>query len=158
MGCVNSKQTVSVTPAFDHSGAFRDNESSGLGNSGRSRIGLGEVEKGAKPKAKTKTKGSSEFCGVGSKLGESGRASSNGGGNETLSFRLGNLHKYVESEQVAAGWPAWLSAVAGEAIQGWVPLRSDAYEKLEKVISSVPAPLPLISVLILSIISNLSFI
>ncbi|XP_010030365.2 protein IMPAIRED IN BABA-INDUCED STERILITY 1 isoform X1 [Eucalyptus grandis] len=50
-----------------------------------------------------------------------------------MSFRLGNLQKYVEGEQVAAGWPAWLSAVAGEAIQGWVPLRADAFEKLEKI-------------------------
>ncbi|XP_038895588.1 protein IMPAIRED IN BABA-INDUCED STERILITY 1 isoform X2 [Benincasa hispida] len=133
MGCVNTKQAVSVTPAFDHSGVFRDNESVAVGNSGRSRLGLGEIEKSSKPKAKMKTKGSSEFNGVGSEFGESGRASSNGGGNETLSFRLGNLNKYMEAEQVAAGWPAWLSAVAGEAIQGWVPLRSDAYEKLEKI-------------------------
>lgn len=136
MGCVNSKQAVSVTPAFDHSGVFRDNESTAVGNSGRSRVGFGEIEKSSKPKAKMKTKGSSEFNGVGCEFGESGRASSNGGGNETLSFRLGNLNKYMEGEQVAAGWPAWLSAVAGEAIQGWVPLRSDAYEKLEKVFSS----------------------
>ncbi|CAB4281059.1 unnamed protein product [Prunus armeniaca] len=130
MGCVSSKQAVSVTPAFDHSGAFRDN----VGNSGRSRVGLGEVEK--------KSKKGAELSG--SELGESGRASSNGGcgGNyhksnnsycESLSFRLSNLQKYVEGEQVAAGWPAWLSAVAGEAIQGWVPLRADAYEKLEKI-------------------------
>jgi len=67
-----------------------------------------------------------------SELGESGRASSNGG-SESLSFRLGNLSKYVEGEQAAAGWPAWLSAVASEAIHGWVPLRADAFEKLEKV-------------------------
>lgn len=60
-------------------------------------------------------------------LGESGRASSNN------SFRLGNLNKYIEGEQAAAGWPTWLSAVASEAIHGWVPLRSDAYEKLEKI-------------------------
>ena len=26
MGCVNSKQTVSVTPAIDHSGVFKENE------------------------------------------------------------------------------------------------------------------------------------
>ncbi|KAM0979848.1 hypothetical protein ACFX13_015916 [Malus domestica] len=128
MGCVSSKQAVSVTPAFDHSGAFRDN----VGNSGRSRAGLGEAEK--------KSKKGAELSG--NELGESGRASSNGGGgnyhksnnsySESLSFRLSNLQKYVEGEQVAAGWPTWLSAVAGEAIQGWVPLRADAYEKLEK--------------------------
>lgn len=129
MGCVSSKQAVSVTPAFDHSGVFRDN----VGNSGRSRIGLGEAEK--------KKKSGDELSGT--ELGESGRASSNGGNYrksnnssycESLSFRLSNLQKYVESEQVAAGWPVWLSAVAGEAIQGWVPLRADAYEKLEKVV------------------------
>lgn len=76
----------------------------------------------------------------GSELGESGRASSKGyscGGGESLSFRLGNLLKYVEGEQVVAGWPAWLSAVAGEAIHGWVPLSADSFEKLEKVITLV---------------------
>ncbi|KAM5570825.1 protein IMPAIRED IN BABA-INDUCED STERILITY 1 [Rosa sericea] len=122
MGCVSSKQTVSVTPAFDHSGAFRDN----VGNSGRSRVG-DVVEK------KKKKKGG-ELSG--SELGESGRASSNkkkSNGSESLSFRLSNLQRYVEGEQVAAGWPAWLSAVAAEAIQGWVPLRADAFEKLEKI-------------------------
>ena len=61
----------------------------------------------------------------GSKLGESSRTSSNG--NElSLSFRLGNLQKYVKGEHVAAGWPAWLDAVADKAIHGWVPLRPNA--------------------------------
>lgn len=113
MGCVNSKQTVSVTPAIDHSGVFRGN--AGLGHSGRS---LGELDS---KKKKSESVGDSE------------RASSNRGCDESLSFRLGNLQKYVEGEQVAAGWPAWLTAVAGEAIQGWIPLRADAFEKLEKV-------------------------
>lgn len=126
MGCVSSKQAVSVTPAFDHSGAFRDN----AGSSGRSRVGLGEVVV-----EKKKKKGGESVGLSGSELGESGRTSSNGGGGyESLSFRLGNLQKYVEGEHVAAGWPAWLSAVAGEAIHGWVPLRADSYEKLDKVL------------------------
>lgn len=47
--------------------------------------------------------------------------------------RLGNLPKHHEGEQVAAGWPAWLSAVAGEAIRGWVPRRADSFEKLDKI-------------------------
>ncbi|KAF7063815.1 hypothetical protein CFC21_070299 [Triticum aestivum] len=47
--------------------------------------------------------------------------------------RLGNLHRYIECEQVAAGWPAWLSAVAAEAVQGWVPLKAENFEKLEKI-------------------------
>lgn len=71
-------------------------------------------------------------CG-GSELGESGRAPSSSG--DSLSFRLRNLHKYVEGEQVTAGWPAWLSAVAGEAIHGWVPLKADGFEKLDKVVN-----------------------
>ncbi|KAK4257217.1 hypothetical protein QN277_006833 [Acacia crassicarpa] len=116
MGCVNSRQTVSVTPAVDHSDLFQGNVS--LGHSGRS---LGELDGKKKKKKKSES------------VGESERESSNWGCDESLSFRLGNLQKYVEGEQVAAGWPAWLTAVASEAIHGWVPLRADAFEKLEKV-------------------------
>lgn len=46
---------------------------------------------------------------------------------------LGSIPKAMEGEQVAAGWPAWLSAVAGEAIRGWLPRRADSFEKLDKV-------------------------
>ena len=45
-----------------------------------------------------------------------------------------NLPKHVEGEQIAAGWPAWLSNVAKEAIDGWIPRRADSFEKLDKVI------------------------
>lgn len=47
--------------------------------------------------------------------------------------RLSNPPKNLHGEQVAAGWPAWLSAVAGEAIKGWTPRRADAFEKIDKV-------------------------
>ncbi|XP_038724375.1 protein IMPAIRED IN BABA-INDUCED STERILITY 1-like isoform X2 [Tripterygium wilfordii] len=114
MGCVSSKQAVSVTPAIDHSGGFPG------------RVGL-ECEKEKGSFGKKKVGGD---LGYNSELGESGRASSRG---DSFSFRLGNLHKYIVGEQVAAGWPEWLTAVAGEAIQGWVPLRSEAFEKLEKI-------------------------
>ncbi|CAN1776886.1 Protein IMPAIRED IN BABA-INDUCED STERILITY 1 [Linum perenne] len=66
----------------------------------------------------------------GGELTESGRGSSNG---DSLSFRLMNLHMFVEREQVSAGWPAWLSDVTGEAIQGWVPLKADSFQKLDKI-------------------------
>jgi len=36
-------------------------------------------------------------------------------------------------EQVAAGWPAWLSAVAGDAIKGWIPRHAASFEKLDKI-------------------------
>lgn len=45
----------------------------------------------------------------------------------------GSIPKHVEGEQVAAGWPAWLSAVAGESIKGWIPRKADSFEKLDKI-------------------------
>lgn len=50
--------------------------------------------------------------------------------------RLSNPPKHIHGEQVAAGWPSWLSAVAGEAIDGWIPRRADTFEKLDKVSDS----------------------
>ncbi|KAL1179785.1 hypothetical protein V6Z11_A03G183600 [Gossypium hirsutum] len=39
----------------------------------------------------------------------------------------------IEGELVAAGWPSWLVAVAGEAINGWIPRRASTFEKLNKI-------------------------
>ncbi|GMH13191.1 hypothetical protein Nepgr_015032 [Nepenthes gracilis] len=50
-----------------------------------------------------------------------------------LNPRLSNPPKHVRGEQVAAGWPSWLSEVAGEAINGWVPRRADTFEKIDKI-------------------------
>ncbi|KAJ3696765.1 hypothetical protein LUZ61_000470 [Rhynchospora tenuis] len=36
-------------------------------------------------------------------------------------------------EHVIAGWPAWLTEVAGEAVHGWLPRRADSFEKLNKI-------------------------
>ncbi|ONM33186.1 hypothetical protein ZEAMMB73_Zm00001d041514 [Zea mays] len=47
--------------------------------------------------------------------------------------RLGNVRRCMEGEQAAAGWPSWLSAVAAEAVHGWVPLRAESFERLEKI-------------------------
>ena len=47
--------------------------------------------------------------------------------------RMSNPPKHVHGEQVAAGWPSWLSNVAGEAISGWTPRRADTFEKIDKV-------------------------
>ena len=38
---------------------------------------------------------------------------------------------FAKTEQ---GWPAWLMAVAGEAIGDWAPRRANTFEKLAKVI------------------------
>ncbi|KAJ0982057.1 hypothetical protein J5N97_010312 [Dioscorea zingiberensis] len=105
MGCVASKKAVSVTPAFE-----RQDSSAVLAS--RYRAGIDCLER----------KDDGERI-------ESGESN----GTSSRSFRLRNLHRYIEGEQVAAGWPSWFSAVAGEAIQGWVPLKADNFEKLEKV-------------------------
>ncbi|KAK1293694.1 putative serine/threonine-protein kinase [Acorus calamus] len=117
MGCVSSKQTVSVTPALDCS------------NSGALAVGVPRRRADTEKATTEKKKKKSESGNV--ELGESGRAIARR--NDSVSFRLGNLHEYIEGEQVAAGWPAWLSAVAGEAIRGWIPLKADSFEKLEKI-------------------------
>ncbi|XWS30216.1 hypothetical protein CRYUN_Cryun24cG0098000 [Craigia yunnanensis] len=62
-----------------------------------------------------------------SKRGSSSRKSG------SFSVKLGFSHRLVEAELVAAGWPAWLSSAAGEAVHGWVPLQADAFEKLDKI-------------------------
>ena len=61
---------------------------------------------------------------------EEKRASGEGGGPR-------NIPRQTEGEQVAAGWPAWLSAVAGESIKGWIPRKADTFEKLDKVSCSM---------------------
>uniref|UniRef100_A0A0E0C2J9 [RNA-polymerase]-subunit kinase n=1 Tax=Oryza meridionalis TaxID=40149 RepID=A0A0E0C2J9_9ORYZ len=48
--------------------------------------------------------------------GECSSVVGGGGGG----VRLGNIHRYVEAEQVAAGWPSWLSTAAAEAVHGWI--------------------------------------
>ncbi|XP_073025630.1 probable serine/threonine-protein kinase At1g54610 [Primulina eburnea] len=46
---------------------------------------------------------------------------------------VANIPKAVEGEQLAAGWPSWLVAGAGEAIRGWIPRKADTFEKLDKI-------------------------
>ena len=51
--------------------------------------------------------------------------------------RLSNLPKHLRGEQVAAGWPMWLSDACGEVLNGWIPRRADTFEKIDKVRSFV---------------------
>lgn len=44
-----------------------------------------------------------------------------------------NLPNHSHGEQVAAGWPSWLTAVCGEALNGWIPRKADTFEKIDKV-------------------------
>ncbi|XP_064934496.1 probable serine/threonine-protein kinase At1g09600 isoform X2 [Musa acuminata AAA Group] len=36
-------------------------------------------------------------------------------------------------EHVAAGWPSWLTAVAGDAVKGWLPRRADSFDNFNKI-------------------------
>lgn len=47
--------------------------------------------------------------------------------------RLSNPPKHLRGEQVAAGWPPWLTAACGEALSGWIPRKADTFEKIDKV-------------------------
>lgn len=68
------------------------------------------------------------------KTNHSGRHVSHHAGSLTdLHPRDTIIPRSTEGEQVAAGWPPWLAAVAGEAIKGWIPRRADSFEKLNKV-------------------------
>ncbi|KAI5442912.1 cyclin-dependent kinase C-2 C [Lathyrus oleraceus] len=51
----------------------------------------------------------------------------------SFSFRIGFVQRHVEAEQNAAGWPPWLTASAAEAVQGWIPLKADSFQKLDKI-------------------------
>lgn len=53
------------------------------------------------------------------------------GGEHNL--RIYNVPNGAEGELITAGWPSWLTAVAGEAIKGWLPRRADSFERLDKV-------------------------
>uniref|UniRef100_A0A1J3E1Z9 Putative serine/threonine-protein kinase n=1 Tax=Noccaea caerulescens TaxID=107243 RepID=A0A1J3E1Z9_NOCCA len=47
--------------------------------------------------------------------------------------RRSNPPKNLLGEQVAAGWPTWLSEVCGEALSGWLPRKADSFEKIDKI-------------------------
>ncbi|XP_042486610.1 probable serine/threonine-protein kinase At1g09600 isoform X2 [Macadamia integrifolia] len=47
--------------------------------------------------------------------------------------RIISISNGAAGEHAAAGWPSWLTAVAGEAIKGWAPRRADTFEKLDKI-------------------------
>ncbi|OEL22116.1 putative serine/threonine-protein kinase [Dichanthelium oligosanthes] len=130
MGCVASKNAVSVTPAADSSGGLRD------GSHPRVVVSSAPVPLPVPAAAVSSLRSSSSAARRSEKVKD--EAEEQGKAVVAVpaasrSFRLRSLRKSLEGEQVAAGWPPWLSAVAGEAIQGWIPLKADSFEKLEKV-------------------------
>lgn len=54
------------------------------------------------------------------------------GGHPEMS-RIVSMPNGAKGEQVAAGWPSWLTSVAGDAIKGLLPRRAESFQKLDKV-------------------------
>ncbi|KAJ8458402.1 hypothetical protein OPV22_031328 [Ensete ventricosum] len=49
------------------------------------------------------------------------------------SLEIVDVPNGFSGEHVAAGWPSWLTAVAAEAIDGWIPRKASSFEKLDKI-------------------------
>lgn len=47
--------------------------------------------------------------------------------------RVGSSLRGATPGLMAAGWPTWLTSVAGEAVSGLVPLQAESFEKLDQV-------------------------
>ncbi|XP_059293921.1 protein IMPAIRED IN BABA-INDUCED STERILITY 1-like isoform X1 [Lycium ferocissimum] len=122
MGCVSSKQATSHSPVHDSSVTV-DNVDHVL----HIKAGFAPLEKIKEEPEKEGEDSVRRFSGKlrGSKKGNNAEKKASG-----FSIKFGRL---TEGEHLAAGWPVWLTAVAGEAIDGWMPLKSNMFQKLEKI-------------------------
>ncbi|KAF7820505.1 protein IMPAIRED IN BABA-INDUCED STERILITY 1-like [Senna tora] len=122
MGCINSKNAFASTssPAYLHSlSAATDNRSAIAEPPTRAQSGVLITDNKPEETSEDPSRDGKKF-----------RKNSSKG---TGSFRMGFSHRFVEAEQNAAGWPLWLTSAAAEAIQGWVPLKAESFEKLDKI-------------------------
>ncbi|XP_062210692.1 probable serine/threonine-protein kinase At1g54610 isoform X3 [Phragmites australis] len=85
------------------------------------------------PSAEAASVGSPSAGVDGDKRPSPGRPRRRLGGRRGAGPRQGCVPSPAAAEQVAAGWPPWLVAVAGEALRGWAPRRADTFEKLNKI-------------------------
>ncbi|CAN6244723.1 unnamed protein product [Urochloa humidicola] len=59
-----------------------------------------------------------------------------GGGGDpgsTAHQVISSVPQGFSGEHVIAGWPFWLTSVAGEVVEGWLPRRADTFERLDKI-------------------------
>jgi cyclin-dependent kinase 12/13 len=116
MGCISSKHAAKTSSPAPTVGEIIDVVPSSKGHSGLSVL---ESKSSLEENKNRKFKKNSSKKSSGS----------------AFSFRIGFTQRFVEAEQNAAGWPPWLTASAAEAVQGWIPLKADAFQKLDKVIT-----------------------
>lgn len=131
MGCVFGKEIRSSRPPSGDLVVERERDKSLAVPSGRrEKVVVGTV-------SKPEEGGGGEVQNGGQKVeeerkDENARRPRGGRRRSRPNPRLSNPPKHIYGEQVAAGWPSWLSAVAGEAINGWTPRRADSFEKIDK--------------------------
>ncbi|GMI73397.1 CDC2C [Hibiscus trionum] len=134
MGCINAKLGGNVVAASPVS-ALHYNSSHGLAVASfprKQQSGRLEVDR---DEEKLDGNGKTMNHHIVKRSGESRKSKrwSSSRRSGSFSFNFGFSHRFVEAEQVAAGWPAWLCSAAAEAVHGWVPLQADAFEKLDKI-------------------------
>ncbi|KAK9698329.1 hypothetical protein RND81_08G096500 [Saponaria officinalis] len=133
MGCISSKRAAPTSPALDERGEIWVKRSASHRNNTSSSIvkkfSPNEDEKIIELFDEEGEERDNERNGKRLKASKSKSTYSNLSSN----LKFGSVTSQVVAEQAAAGWPGWLTAVAGEAIHGWVPLRADSFEKLEKI-------------------------
>ncbi|CAL9055603.1 unnamed protein product [Musa banksii] len=114
MGCVLAKE-ASLSPTLSSSGRRRREKKHPAADGSKSQAALPGIEIAWQEDAE---------CPDGKRHSRRRRQ----GPDPRLSSSPGHVH----GELVAAGWPSWLSNVAGEAIKGWTPRRADTFEKIDK--------------------------
>lgn len=131
MGCVFGRE---VTPRKAAAERERDRDRDGEGRRDRDEVRVVRVQEESSEVRNGENRKEKNEVEVEEEEGQ-GRVRSRGERRKSSrpNPRLSNPPKHVHGEQVAAGWPSWLSAVAGEAINGWTPRRADTFEKLDKI-------------------------
>ncbi|KAK4477595.1 hypothetical protein RD792_016831 [Penstemon davidsonii] len=144
MGCISSKKARSQSPKFDSLSSKSSSKNNAGRDKGRARLpssstatligqaAFGPLEKiKEEPEKEDEDEDEDERHGVQGRSGNL-KALKKGASEKRAAFSI-KFGRLTEAEHVAAGWPTWLSAVAGDAVDGWLPLRSDAFERLEKI-------------------------
>jgi hypothetical protein len=48
--------------------------------------------------------------------------------------QISSMPQGLSEEHVIAGWPSWLTSIAGEIVEGWLPRRANMFKRLDKII------------------------
>ncbi|XP_049396929.1 cyclin-dependent kinase C-2 C-like [Solanum stenotomum] len=131
MGCVSSKQARAHSPPPRRNSSLTTpviiNTDITEHNVHHVKAGFAPLEKiKEEPEKEKKTESLIQRSSSNSKASKKGNSDK----KANFSIKFGRLN---EGEHLAAGWPVWLTAIASEAIEGWMPLKSDAFQKLEKI-------------------------